>query len=311
MGVTYIGIGLGVVNHVDAVLEGSAGLVVGHALVGEQAIGRGGGRQRVAVVAQPQTQAQEVLAECHGRVVLQFKVVAGAGLRAVLSAVNNALGSQPLPELKLSVGFNAKSGQANIASAILNAFQLELPRRLQSSFFEVVQRAARDSDGQISYEALTELFKKTYGYLIRDTRFAFKTITMEHVGSGTRQAVDGVFLFDGEDRHIKAEGNGPLSATLNALHSEISGTLTIREYSEHSIGEGTDVKAASYVELVYVTDGQKKSAWGADLDEDIAVSGVKAVLNAASALDVVQSTSYGPWWESQAALNPLGAAMRI
>ena len=215
--------------------------------------------------------------------------ISGAGLRAVLSAVNNAIGDRPLPELKLTVGLNERSGQEDVASVILNSLQLELPRRLQASYFEVVQVACRSSGGEISYEEVKSLFCKTYGYLVPDTRFAFKSFTMEHVGDGSRRSVDGTFIFDGEHRRVTGEGNGPLSATLAALHSQISGTLSVREYSEHSIGEGTDVKAASYVELVYLPDGQQKKeiSWGVALDEDITVSGVKAVLNAASALPVV------------------------
>lgn len=214
--------------------------------------------------------------------------IAGSGLRAVLSAVNNAIGERALPELKLSVGFSARSGQADVASVILNALLLELPRRLQASFFEVVQRASQDADGNISYEALTMLFRNTYYYEVPGARLSMKSFKMEHVGEGSRRSIDGVFLFDGEARPISGEGNGPLSAVLTALHSQITGTLSIREYSEHSIGEGTDVKAASYVELTYAQEGQpkKSSAWGVSLDEDITVSGVKAVLNAASKLQV-------------------------
>ncbi|KAF9013831.1 hypothetical protein BDZ89DRAFT_1142411 [Hymenopellis radicata] len=70
-------------------------------------------------------------------------------LRAVLSAANNAIGDMELPELKLTVESNAKSGQADISSAV---------------FFELVQRAARDAGGKISIGALMDLFKKTYHY---------------------------------------------------------------------------------------------------------------------------------------------------
>ncbi|TDL25002.1 2-isopropylmalate synthase [Rickenella mellea] len=212
--------------------------------------------------------------------------IAGSGLRAILSAVNNAIGDRVLPELKLTVGFNSRSGQADVATAILNSLHLELPRRLQSSFFEVVQRKARETNGEIPYDALTQLFKTTYLYDTRTTWLAFKSFRMDHVGDGSRSSIDGEFLFHGEPRHVSGVGNGPLSATLGALHAHIAGTLSIREYSEHSIGEGADVKAASYVELVYLSDNQKTSAWGVDLDEDITVAGVKALLNAASILRV-------------------------
>lgn len=216
--------------------------------------------------------------------------IAGSGLRALLSAVNSAIGDRALPELKLSVGFNARSGQSDIASAIVNSLGLELPRRFQASFFEIVQRSARDAGGEISFGDLTDLFKATYSFnhgVATPARFSLRSFKMEHVGDGNRRRIAGEFVVGGEVRTISGEGNGPLSAVLAALHSQVEGTLSIREYSEHSIGEGTEVVAASYVDLVYEVDGAKKrSSWGVAIDTDITASGLKAVLSAASRLEI-------------------------
>ncbi|KAF7778640.1 hypothetical protein Agabi119p4_2985 [Agaricus bisporus var. burnettii] len=212
--------------------------------------------------------------------------IAGSGLRALLSAVNSAIGDRVLPELKLSVGFNATSAHGDIANAIVNALGLELPRRFQNSFFEIVQRYAHDKGSEISYDDLIGLFQRTYYFGI-PSKYVLDSFKLEHVDA-TRRQLTGEFVFAGEKRAVTGEGNGPLSAALAALQSHINGTLTIREYSEHSIGEGTEVVAASYVELVYDVVGQKKrSAWGIGTDTDITASGLKAVLNAASDLDVV------------------------
>ncbi|KAF8643770.1 hypothetical protein AX16_008789 [Volvariella volvacea WC 439] len=217
--------------------------------------------------------------------------IAGSGLRAVLSAVNNAIGDRPLPELKLSVGFNAKSGQADVANVIVNSLGLELPRRFQASFFEVVQRAARETGGEISFEGVTQLFRNTYGFGLSrfDEKLGLKSFKLENVGEdGSRRLLTGELFVQGQVRPVKGEGNGPLSAVLAALNAQIEGKLSIREYSEHSIGEGTDVIAASYVELVYEAVGEKKkqSAWGVSLDTDIMASGIKGVLRAAAALEL-------------------------
>lgn len=214
--------------------------------------------------------------------------IAGSGLRALISAVNNAIGDRELPELKLSVGFHARSGPADIASLIVNSLGLELPRRLQSAFFEVVQKAARNSGGDISYGVLTELFQSTYGYLPNggsSLKLSLGDFKLEQTENRGRRFV-GDIIVDGE-RHISGIGlgNGPLSAALAAVHPLIEGVLTIREYSEHSMGEGAEVVAASYVELVYeAPDAKKVSAWGVATDTDITGSGIKAVLTAASNL---------------------------
>lgn len=212
--------------------------------------------------------------------------ITGSGLRALLSAISSAIGDRTLPELKLNVGFSAASAQDDITNAIVNALGLELPRRFQSSFFEVVQRYARDKDSQISYDDLIQLFQNTY-YFGKPSKYDLVSFRMEHLDA-TRRQLTGELLFTGEKRSVSGEGNGPLSAILAAFNQQIDGTLSIREYSEHSIGEGAEVVAASYVELLYDVPGQKKrSAWGVGADADITASGLKAVLNSASVLDVV------------------------
>lgn len=218
--------------------------------------------------------------------------IAGSGLRALLSAVNNAIGDRPLPELKLSVGFNSRSGQADIASVIVNSLGLELPRRLQSAFFEVAQRAAGESGGNITLGALTELFQSSYSFYPSNpppVKFALGNFKLEHVeddASGRRFV--GEIILNGDKRAVTGEGNGPLSSTVSALRNFVEGSISIREYSEHSIGEGAEVVAASYVELLYEGAGSKKTrSWGVATDTDITASGIRALLAAASNLEVV------------------------
>jgi len=80
--------------------------------------------------------------------------------------------------------------------------------------------------------------------------------------------------------------DGPLSALLACLHKSIGGSLMIRKYSEHALGNGTEVDAVSYVELVYEVTGngqtRKTSGWSVVSDTDIAASGLHAAISALS-----------------------------
>ncbi|KAH9079617.1 2-isopropylmalate synthase [Lactarius deliciosus] len=202
---------------------------------------------------------------------------------------STALVDRPLPELKLSVGFNALSGQSDVASVVLNSLGLELPRRLQAAFFEVVQRAAASSGGEIAQDALSGLFKETYGYGLPPVQLSLKSFELDRVERGIR--LSGEFVLDGKVETVKGIGNGPLSALLACLHQLVEGALVIREYSEHAIGEGTEVSAATYVELVYgVTENErerKTSGWGVVSDTDITASGLHAVVSAVSRVGIV------------------------
>ena len=213
--------------------------------------------------------------------------IAGSGLRAVISAVNAAIGERALPELKLNIGYNSRSGQADIASIVLNATSLEMPRRMQSSFFEVVQRAARDTNNEIAADKLVGLFQGTYFREGPGQRVQMREFKTESVGGDHRRRLTVQLSVDGVERTVQGEGNGPLSALLNGLRGQVEGELELREFSEHSIGEGADVQAASYIELVHTgAGGKKQSAWGIAVDDSITGSGLRATLSAFNGLEV-------------------------
>lgn len=217
--------------------------------------------------------------------------ITGSSLRAVLSAVNSAIGDLALPELKLDVSSCASSGQSDTASVIANALHLELPRRLQASFFEVVQRTAQTLHGEMTYTNVVDLFKETYKYGGPIGRYSIQKFNVKNTGDTALKAFSGVLAVEGKQIPVEGEGNGPLSAFLAAIHTRIeSGTLSVREYSEHAIGEGAEVKAVSYVELVYEVEVERKtkkvSTWGIAADTDITGSSLMALLAAVENLGV-------------------------
>jgi 2-isopropylmalate synthase len=212
--------------------------------------------------------------------------IAGSGLRAFLSAVNNAIGDRALPELKLNVGYDAKLSEVDVASILLTNLGLELPRRLQTHFFEAVQKKAAETSGELPVAALLDLFRETYGYESKQpAKVSISTFNVVDVGYGGRRALTGDFDIHGQSLKLRGEGNGPISAALDALRSRIDGAVTVKEYSVHSIGEGSDVLAASYVELIHEVPGSEKtSVWGVATSADITASGLMALMNAVGKL---------------------------
>ena len=117
-----------------------------------------------------------------------------------------------------------------------------------------------------------------------------------HESSPDRQANDNLqmapkrltakILVDGKIHEMAGEGNGPLSSFLDALSADLGITLSIREYMEHGVGVGSDVKAATYVELIPPNadprDKSRGGYWGIGVDADITASGLKAVVSAAN-----------------------------
>ncbi|QRW00566.1 2-isopropylmalate synthase [Ceratobasidium sp. AG-Ba] len=215
--------------------------------------------------------------------------IAASALHAVISAANNALGSDPVSPARAHV----VESEADIASAVYDSLSLDLPRHLQNAFLKVVQLNTTSTDGAISADGLISLFRKTYEYdQTSQGPFALREFALHNVDANTRR-FEGVVSIAGTDEKISGEGNGPLSAFLAALHTRLGknartpqtpggllhGKIEIREFAQHSIGSGSEVKAASYVLLGMDAASNRRTAWGIGVDEDIAVSGLRAVLS--------------------------------
>ncbi|KAJ9109268.1 hypothetical protein QFC21_000597 [Naganishia friedmannii] len=196
---------------------------------------------------------------------------------------------------------NSQSGKGGIAYIVKQAQSLDLPRRMQIAFYKVVQSISEATGRELSVQDITDALRKEYhvGGSQFDGRIVLRSYNLtDSVTDGTATPADpesgpdrqrtltAKVLVDGVVRQISGTGNGPLSAFLNALNSGLGIDLAVREYSEHAIGGGSDVKAASYVEVIPPNADSKDKTqggfWGIGVDPDITGSGLRAVLSAAN-----------------------------
>ncbi|KAJ1309909.1 hypothetical protein OPQ81_006669 [Rhizoctonia solani] len=209
--------------------------------------------------------------------------IAASALRAVISAANNALGNDPVTPAKAHI----VESEADIATAVYDSLSLDLPRHLQTAFLKVTKLNTASTNGAISLDGLISLFRKTYEYdQTSQGPFTLREYAILNKDAHTRR-FEGIVSIGGKDESIVGEGNGPLSAFLTGLHSrlgknartpqtpgaELHGLIEIREFAQHSIGTGSDVKAASYVLLGMDAASNRRTAWGIGVDEDISSPG--------------------------------------
>lgn len=197
---------------------------------------------------------------------------------------------------------NSQSGKAGIAYLVKQGLHLDMPRRLQISFYQVIQAISDKTAKEMTTEDIVSTFRSTYHlgsqYQGRLKLGSFSLAEIENVtpakddadsdseDASPRRRFNGHISVDGVVRVMSGEGNGPLSALLNALHSYLNINLIIREYAEHTVGESSTAKAASYVELVppeaNLKDKSSGGIWGVSIDSDIVTSGLRAVISAAN-----------------------------
>ncbi|KAF4837886.1 2-isopropylmalate synthase [Colletotrichum tropicale] len=196
---------------------------------------------------------------------------------------------------------NSQSGKGGSAFIVQAKLELDLPRGLQIAFSKVVQRRTEELGRELQAGEITELFEATY-FLRENPHFSLVdySITPDRSRSpapsggktqdtkSLMRIFDGVILVKGEEIKLRGRGNGPISSMAAALKG-LNIDLDVNDYKEHAIGEGRNVKAASYIECK--ATGSKQTVWGVGIHEDVVQSSLIALLSAASSFITSQPTS--------------------
>jgi 2-isopropylmalate synthase len=170
---------------------------------------------------------------------------------------------------------NSQSGKGGISYLLEHEFGLNLPRRLQIEFSQVVQEFTDASGKEVRAADIWDIFSREYfdaaqpyGYV---SHHLVEDSTRDQVELGTEISVDG------RRQKINGRGNGPIDAFVSAV-SRISGEkITFVDYHEHAIGSGADAMAVTYIELKI---GDGRALFGVGRDANIVTASLKAVLSA-------------------------------
>jgi 2-isopropylmalate synthase len=179
---------------------------------------------------------------------------------------------------------NSQSGKGGVAYILKSERHLDLPRRLQIEFMQVIQQITDASGQEITPEEIWLAFQWTY--LNPETSLELvehETVDHRHVGQAAATDLTALVRIDGVESTIAGHGNGPIAAFTDALARECGIRLRILDYVEHAVGAGSDATAAAYVEAA---DESGAVAWGVGLDPNILTASLRAVVSAASRLEL-------------------------
>jgi 2-isopropylmalate synthase len=173
---------------------------------------------------------------------------------------------------------NSQSGKGGVAYLLKTDHALDLPRKLQIEFSQVVQAKTDAEGGEVTSAQIWDIFQDEY-LPVDDTDA--KWGHYELLSTRSASDMDGtvelqVKLRQGAD-HIdrQAEGNGPIAAFLKIL-SDQGIQIRLFDYIEHTLSASGDALAAAYVEL----EVNGKTLWGVGIDGDISTSSLKAIVSA-------------------------------
>ena len=176
------------------------------------------------------------------------------------------------------VRVNSQSGKGGVAYLLKAEHGLDLPRRLQVEFSQVVQRLTDAEGGEVTGAQIWTMFADEYLHAddpaTRWGRFfpVRSTLTSTDVGD---DEIDSVITDFGREVRIHGRGNGPIDAFIDAL-SALEIDVRVLDYHEHALSAGGDARAAAYVECAV----GERVLWGVGLHESIVKASLRAIMSA-------------------------------
>ena len=171
---------------------------------------------------------------------------------------------------------NSQSGKGGVAYLLKSEHSLDLPRRLQIEFSGVVQHRADADGGEISADAIWEIF--TDEYLPNPDAHWGRLELKGHQNVAAVDELDSLhakIVLDGEEMEINGSGNGPIAAFVQSLSTK-GFDVRVLDYHEHALSAGGDARAAAYLECSVAGE----VFWGVGIDANIVTASLKAVISA-------------------------------
>jgi 2-isopropylmalate synthase len=171
---------------------------------------------------------------------------------------------------------NSQSGKGGVAYIMKTEHQLDLPRRLQIEFSQVIQSHTDDQGGEVFPDQMWRIFVDEYLPAEENQwgRFRFEGLTQTSTqDKGVELSVD--LLDSKKPITLKGQGNGPISAFCRVMQAH-GIDVQVADYYEHAMSAGGDANAAAYLECT-INGG---TFWGVGIDPSTTTASLKAVISA-------------------------------
>ncbi len=175
---------------------------------------------------------------------------------------------------------NSQSGKGGMAYLLQAEYGVEMPRRLQIEFSQVVQAVMDVQGREMSAADLWSVFEAEYrldGHLL-------ETYRLDESGDG-RVQLQATLRLDRRALSLQGQGRGPVDACVAALQAAFDVPLQVLDYHEHAIGSGAKARAAAYIEMRV---GERR-LHGVGIDADIVAASFKALLSGMARAQVLQA----------------------
>ena len=179
------------------------------------------------------------------------------------------------------VRINSQSGKGGVAFLLEKDHGVSLPRRLQISMSQKIQKLADKSGKEINTTEIWQIF---------ETNFLIPTEGFSYISHKSSSENDIHYLelnlnINGREVALSGSGNGPIDSLINGLREKTGTEIKVSDYHQSAISSGSDAKAAAYIELEL--DG--KTSWGVGINPNTTIASFEAIIVGLSKLNANQN----------------------
>ena len=168
------------------------------------------------------------------------------------------------------VRINSQSGKGGVAFLLEKDHGVSLPRRLQISMSQKIQKIAEETGKEVSSADIWKIFEENF--LIPKKNASY----ISHLSS-TQNEVNQLelkMMMDSNELIINGLGNGPIDAFVNGLCEELNIQIKVSDYHQSAISSGSDAQAAAYIEL----EINGKNSWGVGINQNTTRASFEAII---------------------------------
>nr|WP_299246294.1 2-isopropylmalate synthase [uncultured Halomonas sp.] len=165
---------------------------------------------------------------------------------------------------------NSQSGKGGMAFLLERDFGISLPRWMTLELAPHVQAASERTNGELSSQMIRDILLDTF---MQDAPLTLKGYRLDREGA---EKLTATLMRGGDAIALEGQGNGAISAFMDAWQRHTGQNVNVVDYGEHALGEGSDAVAIAFVQLN--VDGTRVS--GMAEDGDTVSASIKAVLSA-------------------------------
>ena len=170
------------------------------------------------------------------------------------------------------IRINSQSGKGGIGYLLEHNFGYVLPTGMREEVGYTVKSVSDHAHAELSPKEVLDVFTENYVNI----NSCIKLVDYHFVRTPEINVTLTVEI-DGEEKELKATGNGRLDAVSNAVKKQLGIEFSELTYEEHALTKGSSSQAITYVS---VTLPNGKKVWGAGIHDDIIASSINALFSA-------------------------------